>query len=399
MLQINRLIRRLLPLYCAAFLQGFVLWYAFEKIFLKGIGFTDATIGFMIAAYSLVMLLAETPSGVLADRWSRKGVLIIAGLTLALASLIGGLSQNVPTYICANLLWGVYFALYSGTYDSIVYDTIYEETGNSTRFDRYFGWVRIVDSAALVISSLAAVLVVNALDLRASYFVTVPFAIASAVVLLKFTEPKLHKKKAAISIRRQVKETYKAVAKNKQVFLVVNSLVCLSVVVYITLEFSQLWYIALAAPLALYGMANAVLLSSLGLGGFLASRLRLYRFPLVVASLCIAFCASLALVVVRNVYVVAISLTVLTTIMIGLSVVFTRVLHDSLESNIRAGASSAVGTISRMLIIPIALLIGYLSNRFSIFNAAWIVVGMVLILSCFVYTEASKDNRKALEPR
>ncbi len=48
---VKRLIsRRLLPLYVAAFLQGFVLWYAVEKLFMRSIGFDDAGIGLMINA-------------------------------------------------------------------------------------------------------------------------------------------------------------------------------------------------------------------------------------------------------------------------------------------------------------------------------------------------------------
>ena len=124
----KRLYRRLLPLYVAAFFQGFVLWYTIEKLFMRSIGFDDAGIGIMVAGYSVVMLLIETPSGILADRWSRKGVLMVASVALAASSLVCGISDSIPFYLVGAGLWGIFFAFYSGTYDSMVYDTLLEET-------------------------------------------------------------------------------------------------------------------------------------------------------------------------------------------------------------------------------------------------------------------------------
>lgn len=75
--------RRLLPLYIAVALQNIPFWYAIEKIFMLGIGFNTATIGVMIAIMSVVMLAVETPSGILADRWSRKGVMVLGCFALS----------------------------------------------------------------------------------------------------------------------------------------------------------------------------------------------------------------------------------------------------------------------------------------------------------------------------
>ena len=106
--------RRLMPLYLAVFLQGFLLWVPVEKLFMSEIGFDPASVGLMAAAYAAVVPIIEIPSGILADRWSRRGVLIISSIALGLCALIGGLSNNVATYIVSALILGVYFAMYSG---------------------------------------------------------------------------------------------------------------------------------------------------------------------------------------------------------------------------------------------------------------------------------------------
>ena len=109
---------RLLPLQLAVLLQGFMLWTPVEKLFMTEIGFDAAAVGVMAAAYAALVPIVEIPSGILADRWSRRGVLIVASLALALSALIGGLSTGVLSYIGSALVLGVYFAMYSGTMDA-----------------------------------------------------------------------------------------------------------------------------------------------------------------------------------------------------------------------------------------------------------------------------------------
>ena len=76
--------RRLLPLLVAVWFQGFLLWVPVEKLFMSEIGFDPASVGVMAAAYAAVVPIIEVPSGILADRWSRRGVLIISSVALML---------------------------------------------------------------------------------------------------------------------------------------------------------------------------------------------------------------------------------------------------------------------------------------------------------------------------
>ena len=99
--------RCLRPLYAGAFLQNVTLWVPVEKLFMTSIGFTTATIGVMAALYALVVPLLEVPSGVLADRWSRRGVLVVAMVALAGSVTVGGLSPDVGWYLAAAALLGV----------------------------------------------------------------------------------------------------------------------------------------------------------------------------------------------------------------------------------------------------------------------------------------------------
>src|SRR6185437_3805842 len=119
--------RRLRPLLIGIGLQSFLLWLPVEKMFMTEIGFDAAAIGLVAAVYAAVAPALEVPFGILADRWSRTGMMSLATVALTGSSLVGGLSTTPGMYVGSAALLGVFFALNSGTAESIVYDTLVEE--------------------------------------------------------------------------------------------------------------------------------------------------------------------------------------------------------------------------------------------------------------------------------
>ena len=82
---------RLRPLRLAMFVSGIAPWVPVEKVFMTQLGFTPALVATMAAAYAAVVPVLEIPSGILADRWSRRGVLMLASGAALLSVLVGAL--------------------------------------------------------------------------------------------------------------------------------------------------------------------------------------------------------------------------------------------------------------------------------------------------------------------
>lgn len=379
----RRLSARLAPLYIAAFLQAFNLWYAIEKVFMRGVGFDDAAIALAVALFTVVTLLVETPSGILADRWSRKGVLILASCALIVCTIAGGLSDSVPLYTTALLFIGVYFALYSGTYEAIVYDTLVEENASGTGFEKYYGRLQVYSSIALVSGSLLSGVISHFYGLQTVYFLTVPFTLLSIVFLFKFREPQLHKTRVFVPVRQQVSATFKALASTGKVRWLVLSLVILTVSTSLIFEFNQLWYLALALPIVAVAFSNALVQSCIGIGGLLASKLR--RTPLMIGLVgCILVASALLLTIPSSIIIVS-GLVVLQSILIALTIVVAKRLHDTVASTNRAGVVSAISTVSKLSFIPLALIFGVISRELNVFHSAWIIVALILLLLPALY--------------
>jgi MFS family permease len=271
------LTRRLVPLQVAVGLQGIILWVPIEKLFMTQIGFTAQSVAVMAAAYAAVVPLLEVPSGILADRWSRSRIMVCASIALVASSLLGGLSTNVPTYIAAAMILGVYFALSSGTVDSIVYDVVLEETGSSDQYESWIGRIRMVESGAFVASALAGGVLAGATSARLTYFASLPFVAIAIVAFLRFDEPRLNRAAEPVALRSHVALTYRTMIREPAVRQVVLLAALIGLLSQAVFEFGPLWLVALAASPALFGPYWAALVSTLGVGGYLTSKLNLHR--------------------------------------------------------------------------------------------------------------------------
>ncbi|MFE3554884.1 MFS transporter [Streptomyces sp. NPDC059193] len=375
----HRLRRRLAPLYATAFLQNLALWVPVEKLFMTGIGFDAAGVGVMAAVYAVVVPVFEVPSGLLADRWSRRGVLLLASVAAVVSVTVGGLSQNVGTYMVSAFFLGVFFAMQSGTFESVVYDTVLEETGSSDVFEKVIGRVRVVESVALVTSALAGGAIASALSLRDTYFLTVPPLVATGLALYFFREPRLHKTEEAEPLRRQIAATYRLLLGRGRLRSVILLTVTGALLMQGMLEFGPLWLVALAVPAFWYGPHWAGLTAALGIGGLLGSRGWLgRRWPVaLLAALMVGCCCVLATS--RSAATVIVAQVLLTLVVVAVSIPVLHRLHDAVPSAIRAGVASGVGTLTWLAFVPFALVVGFLSERAGVGAAGRLFVGVAVV--------------------
>lgn len=373
------LTRRLLPLQVAAFVQGIWFWVPVEKLFMTEIGFDAATIGVMAAAYAAVVPLVEVISGVLADRWSRRGVLVLAGIAMLVSVLIGGLSQNVTTYIAAALVLGIYFAMYSGTVEAIVYDTVLEETGDSEAYERQIGRIRLLESLALVLSAFAGGWIASVTSTRLTYFVTLPFVVLYLIALSRFREPRLHQVGERSPMRAHLRTTYGAIVHRGRLIPIAAAAVMSALILQTIFEFGPLWLIALSASAVLYGPFWAGLVAALGIGGLLAGRLKLNRPLQATAVAIVMLLACVTMTTSHNLLALTIAMTVLAILVVVVGIHVSHLMHDAVPSTIRTGVASGISAVSWIFFLPFALGFGAVSKESGVYTSGWMITAAAVL--------------------
>jgi MFS family permease len=374
------LARRLLPLHIGVALQGLILWVPIEKLFMTDIGFDAASVGAMAAAYAAVVPLLEVPSGILADRWSRSWIMILGCVALVISSLIGGLSQNVIMYVIAAMILGVYFAFSSGTLDSIVYDTVLEETGSNELYEKWIGRTRAVESAAFVFSALAGGVLAQYTSARFTYFATIPLVGLAIIGFLRFNEPRLHQAAERVNLRSHVALTFRTMITSRTVLRVMFLVAAAGLLAQAVFEFGPLWLVAQAAPAALYGPYWAALVSTFGVAGLLIGKLNLERRLLVTVLIILSLAAALLLTWASSLAVLVAAQVVLGLGLAIIGIHASRLLHDAVPSSVRAGVSSGAGTMTSVLFLPFALVFGWTARENGVYWSGFILAGAVLVV-------------------
>lgn len=93
---------------------------------------------FMEAVVLLIYIILDMPSGVLADMFGRKRLVII-GRTLTVLDMFLFASMQSPLDVwVANIVWAVGASLQSGADTSLLYDTL-KEVGRESEFKKVYG--------------------------------------------------------------------------------------------------------------------------------------------------------------------------------------------------------------------------------------------------------------------
>ena len=389
------LARRLLPLQIGVAMQGLLLWVPIEKLFMTQIGFDAAAVGAMAAAYAAVVPLLEVPSGILADRWSRSWVMILGCVALMVSSLLGGLSHSVTTYVIAAMVLGIYFAFSSGTVDSVVYDTVLEETGSNELYERWIGRIRAAESAAFVISALAGGLLAQYTSTRFTYFATLPLVGLAIIGFLSFDEPSLHQAAERVRLRSHIALTLRTMITSQAVLRVLLLTATAGLLSQAVFEFGPLWLVAVGAPAVLYGPYWAALVATLGVAGLLIAKLRLEHRLTIAVLIIVSLTTALLLTWTRSLAVLVAAQVLLALVLAIIGIHAGRLLHDAVPSTIRAGVSSGAGTLTWVLFLPFSLAFGWVALENGVHWSGFMLVGAVVIIGMLLVVVSLRPSRPA----
>src|SRR5207249_4356786 len=152
-------------------------------------------------------------------------------------------------------------------------------------------WIMVWASVALMASSLLGGLSTSV----TKYLASVPLVGTAVVAFIRFDEPRLHRAAEPVALREHLRTTFRAITRQKAVLEILLLAALAGLVSQAVFEFGPLWLVSLDAPSALFGPYWALLVSTLGLGGYLISKLHVDRRITAIALAFIAPPAALTL--------------------------------------------------------------------------------------------------------
>ena len=180
---------RNIPIYYSfQFVRGFHFWLPIWFLFLQSQhGLSYVQIGFMEVLFGIATILAEVPTGAIADRFGRRvalgiGALGFAGATVLFATL------NFPSLILGHLFMSITRTLMSGSDDALLYDSL-RQLKRTDEYERHAGRASAVATASLLAATILAGPLVSVLDFRTVIIISAAGMGLAGLLALALREP------------------------------------------------------------------------------------------------------------------------------------------------------------------------------------------------------------------
>lgn len=349
-------------LYISNFLTGLVFWYGIEKLFMSSIGINAVGVGTATAVLLAFNLLFDIPSGILADKWSRKGMLFVSAVSLAVSSVILGLSTGLALYIVGYLFYGVYVVSTSGTFQAIMYDSLHEQ-GRAKQYSKINGRAYALFLAGAGVANVAGGFIANSLSYSTTFYITVISCVINALLILSLKEPVFHKDEQKERVLKQLGKSTKTLVSIHLLRSLVIVISAFAIVELFMNDFGQLYMLRYVNQPQIIGILWALYAFTWALGSLIAHKFRNRLTVLVLLNTIPIVCMAL----IDNWF----SLVLFMVQAVAAAVLFNQIetrVQENTPSSVRASVLSVLSALGRAISVPASFILGWLFVRY---DALW----------------------------
>lgn len=358
---------------------GTLLYAAFDKLFFQERGLSLAQVVALEVIIGTIVILTEVPSGALSDRWSRKYVLCLSVIFLALATILWAISQSFWLFAIGAIFGGLSLTFKSGTNTSLLYDSLRAE-GREKTYARQLGMVRTVAALSYITAAIVGGWLGQSYGLDFTFWATLPLLGAALITALTLHEPHFHRSTGEASYWRHIGSTAGFLSKKPCLLRLASLIIAVTIPMLLIDKYAQVYFAFVGV-----GFFGIGLLASLS-GGIdalcnsLAHRITQVRRNVLFGGGLIAMSvAFLAAGLAPNVIGVS-ALLVASAIFFIIAIIAEADLNHQLPSNIRATSESFFSLSETLISLPISFLFAWLGQQYSIATAFAAVGGL---LGCY----------------
>lgn len=200
--------KNIVLIYLHTFLSTFILFYICDTLFYIERGLSSSQYISFVGIAFLVKLIFEIPFGIIADKYSKKKLLLISNVLFILSTVIFIYSHNYFTFLIAIIISAINNSISSGIVNSILYESL----ENKKEFNKTLFYNSFFYNVSYMLAMIIGGYIGQHFGLIYNYYFTIiPFVI-DLFVLLIIKVNKLQKDMVnnnLIILKNGIKEVFK----------------------------------------------------------------------------------------------------------------------------------------------------------------------------------------------
>ena len=380
--------------YLYQWFKEFMPIYSVFIIMLENRGLTISQISILLTIWSAPVLLLEIPSGILADRWSRKNLLVIGNVLKTLCFVVWICSNQLGYYALGFILWGISCACTSGAEEALIYDSLkYEQ--KEGRFEHVLSRGRFLSGFSAAIASLVGGFIAMYFGLKLVLVSSIVSGIISICMVCSMKEINYHAKKQ--NQRRKLQslltEEFKFFKNNKGLTILVLMLIFAVGTAAVLDEFDQLIAKDFGLTLGAVGVWITVRNLIASIGSLLAPYIRTFFIKCLRIrkniTIVVLICVLAAILLGASGYIAKLWALIFYAMYFLLMAASEVLVEDSLHQKIEEEGRSTIQSIVSLLLSTFGIffyvVLGIVFNYTNLFGGiifiAIYIVGVIVVLS------------------
>jgi MFS family permease len=376
--------------YLATALVHFGFFTPIIQLFFLDNNLTITKIALLGVAWSIVRIILEVPSGILADKWGRKKVYAISSLFTIFQVVMLIYASNYWHFFFASILSAVSYSFLSGTNTAIFYDTL-KQLKKEDQFEKLWARQHIFQQIPLVIAFVASGFLYKFSPLL-PFQLSLLFLVASLIVVLTFKEPKYHKPIEEVNVFTHFTQSMKFIFENNFLKTILIFTVIFSIGSDLSYGYGQIYLKQLALPVVLFGIAYTFKSLLVTLFANIAPSIRKkIDYQGIFALQMILITALFFIMALTNNYLIGAICFILIAIPHGLFVVSkTSYIHKHTQSHHRATVDSMFSFVVALVFLILEPATGYLADLYTMKFPFLLIAFLLLIYTVYYIVHGRK---------
>lgn len=378
------MVKNVNKLYIIIFFHNLIPAYVIERLFWEQRGMTVLMVILCEIIYAVSIIIFEIPTGVFADKFGRKTLLVFGAVLSMFEFVILLFAHNFWMFALVVFLAGISSACTSGAWNALLYDSLLQFKKQES-FEKIVGRMNSLDFIASLLAALFGSVLAKYFVFEFNYIVSAASMFLALILTIFLKEPPRMsyqgtKEKNQGSFMVYVRESISFYKTNPKVVYIITHAMCIAACITYLDEFWQLYLDEIGSPVLFFGLFSACISLARIPGNLLAAYLITYFKAQSIILFILGITSAGFFITAIFPGIIGIITIILIFLASGvIDPVATGYLHHHGKSEIRATIESIQSLIKGIITFTVGIGFGIISSSFTILSG-FIFLGAILCL-------------------